>query len=101
MCTYTFTFDDRLMERISPQFSNSESMRLWLQREIEILLMYHADSFTNNESAKKLDEARKRIMELSSGKKLHGLKDLKGILSGSTSSIEELQDDYLKEKYSL
>lgn len=46
MCTYTFTLDDRLVERIRPQFANQETMKAWLQKELELLLIHHASNIS-------------------------------------------------------
>ena len=45
MCVHTFTLDDKLVEKISPQFTSRESMWLWLQRELELLVIHHTEGF--------------------------------------------------------
>jgi len=41
MCTYTLTFDDKLMEKVRPSFANDTAMKTWLQNQIEVLLIQY------------------------------------------------------------
>ena len=101
MCTYTFTLDDRLVSRISPQFKGQEAMRQWLQQELELLIVQRAEKMGNVQKTQDKESARQRILELTSGKRKMTLADLKGIIAGATHSAEEMRSDYLSEKYGL
>lgn len=39
MCTYRFTFDDKLMDSIRPSFKSEEAMNEWMQKSMTLLLM--------------------------------------------------------------
>ena len=101
MCTYTFTLDDRLVDKISPQFKGQEAMRQWLQQELELLVVRRAERTANGQNSQDKELARKRILELTSGKRKTTLADLKGIMAGAMHSVEEMRSDYLSEKYGL
>ena len=95
MCAYTFTFDDKLIDSIRPRFANETAMKNWLQKEMELILIYHAD--TPNKQSKK--EILDKIMALKHDK--DGLFKLPYILPPSKYTDEELIDEYLEEKYGL
>lgn len=99
MCTYTFTLDDRLIDRISPQFKEQEAMRQWLQQELEMLIVQRAEKTADVQKTQDKELARKQILELASGKRKPTLASLKGIMAGATRSAEEMRSDYLTEKY--
>ena len=101
MCTYTFTLDDRLIDRISPQFQGQEAMRQWLQQELELLIVQRAEKMANVLKPQDKEAARQRILEFTSGKRKTTLADLKGVMAEATKSIEEMRSDYLTEKYGL
>lgn len=101
MCTYTFTLDDKLVDSISPQFKSSEAMQSWLQRELELLVYHRATDTANTANLPDKEFAKKRIIELASGKRKMTFSDLKGIFACSTRSAEEMRNDYLKEKYGV
>lgn len=64
MCTYTFTLDDNLVSRISPQFSSRKSMQQWLQRELELLLIHHAEALAPLDKEKEHVRLSDKIEEL-------------------------------------
>ena len=101
MCTYTFTLDDRLVDKISHQFKGQEAMHQWLQQELELLIAQRAENTANVLNPQDKELARKRVMELTSGVRKMTLTDLKGIMAGATHSVEEMRKDYLIEKYNL
>ena len=39
MCTYSFSFNDSLMERMRPAFPNEESVVEWLQQQMNGLIV--------------------------------------------------------------
>ena len=100
MCTYTFTLDDKLVDKISPQFQGQEAMRQWLQQELELLIVQRAEKTDNLLKPQDKEAARQRILELS-GKRETTLADLKGIMAGAAHSAEEMRSNYLAEKYGL
>jgi hypothetical protein len=64
MCAHTFTLDDKLVEKISSQFTSRESMWLWLQRELELLVIHHADGFAKADVRIELSRLSQRIASL-------------------------------------
>ena len=89
MCTYTFTLDDRLVDKISHQFKGQEAMHQWLQQELELLIAQRAENTANVLNPQDKELARKRVMELTSGMRKITLTDLKGIMAGATHSVED------------
>lgn len=63
MCSYTFTLDDRLVEKLTPQFSSSDSMQRWLQKEFELLVIHHAEALMS-EGGKEHSRLLRRINDL-------------------------------------
>ena len=41
MCTYNITLNDSLIEKVRPSFADDQALTLWLQRQIEELLLKH------------------------------------------------------------
>lgn len=39
MCSYNITLDDTLVEKVRPSFSDDNALKLWLQRQMEDLLL--------------------------------------------------------------
>ena len=39
MCSYNITLNDTIVERIRPSFANDKALELWLQQQIEELLL--------------------------------------------------------------
>ena len=46
MCTYTFTLDDKLVEKVRPAFADDKAIKNWLQSQIEVLFMQKAATFS-------------------------------------------------------
>ena len=55
MCSYNITLNDTLVEKVRPSFSDDKALELWLQQQIEELLL----NFYLRQEAKK--RARKAI----------------------------------------
>lgn len=55
MCSYSITLNDTLVEKVRPSFSDDKALELWLQQQIEELLL----NFYLRQEAKK--RARKAI----------------------------------------
>ena len=63
MCTYTFTFDDKLVERVRPAFRDDVAISEWLQSKIEGLFRQVAKKMDKKQNA---DSASERIMQIGS-----------------------------------
>jgi hypothetical protein len=76
-------------------------MREWMQKEMEAAIRHYNEAAERK--AKKLTEnqAAKKLQKLASGEAKGGLKDLRGIMSMSKTSAEELYDEYITEKYGV
>ena len=101
MCTYTFTLDDKLVDKISPQFKGQEAMLSWLQQELELLIIQRAETTIDTVKLQGKELAKKRVLEFASGKKKPIFADLKGILADASRSAEEMRNDYMTNKYGL
>ena len=99
MCNYTFSLDDRLVDRISPRFSSDESLRQWMQRQLELIIIRYVDDTAMSSPSK--EDAIQRLNDLTSGKSKGGLKDLKGIMASSSKTAEQLKEAYISEKYDV
>ena len=62
MCTYTFTLDDKLVEKVRPAFADDKAIKNWLQSQIEVLFMQKAANFSpKTKSSQKLSERLRGI----------------------------------------
>ncbi|MBR5168349.1 MAG: hypothetical protein IKW86_09860 [Salinivirgaceae bacterium] len=62
MCTYTFTLDDKLVEKVRPAFADDKAIKNWLQSQIEVLFMQKAANFSpKTKSSLKLSERLRGI----------------------------------------
>lgn len=98
MCSYTFSLDDRLVGRISPRFASDESLRQWMQQQLEMVIIRYVEDASVHSSKEKTIQ---RLNDLASGKSKGGLRDLKGIMSPSSMTAEQLRDSYVNEKYGI
>lgn len=64
MRTYTFTLDERLVDQIIPQFKNTEAMEKWLQRELELIMLHHANGIMHSDNGHERQRLNSRISEL-------------------------------------
>lgn len=62
MCTYTFTLDDKLVERVRPAFRDDNALQKWLQSQMEILFMQFAEKNLPKKSA--FDTTSDKIAQL-------------------------------------
>lgn len=101
MCSYTISLDDQLVNTLSTHFTSNETMREWMQREMEAAIRHYNEAA--GQKAKKLGEyqAAKKLHKLATGEAKGGLKDLRGIMSMSKATAEELYDEYITEKYGI
>lgn len=58
MCSYTITLDDTIVEKVRPSFADDQALELWLQQQIEELLLRH---YTQQE---KRNRARKAVLAM-------------------------------------
>ena len=63
MCTYTFTLDDKLVERVRPAFRDDVALRKWLQSQMESLFMQFAERYAQNQNT--FDVIKEKIAQLS------------------------------------
>ena len=47
MCTYNISINDRLMNQVRPSIGNDRDVALWMQQQVESLLMQMVDSSKN------------------------------------------------------
>lgn len=91
MCTYTFTFDDKLVERVRPAFRDDSAISEWLQSKIEGLFRQVAKKMDKKQNA---DSANERIFQISSLKANwdgHGaVKIPKKVINNCLSFVNEL-----------
>ena len=99
MCTYTFTFDDKLMDKLKPQFSSDEKMVHWLQKELETIVIRHTKVSKPNSKTCSKKEFLAKLKELKNDK--NGFLKLVDILPPSKYSAEELLNEYYEEKYGI
>lgn len=58
MCSYNITLDDTIVEKVRPSFADDQALTLWLQQQIEELLLRH---YTQQE---KRNRARKAVLAM-------------------------------------
>ena len=63
MCTYSFTLDDKLVERVRPAFRDDVALRKWLQSQMEALFIQFAEKFAPKQNA--FDAIKEKISQLS------------------------------------
>lgn len=102
MQTYTITLDDGLVGKVSSQFATHASMQDWLQNEVELIVIHHAEAMNKNEAKGRTHSVAKELERLSATKptKSNFFK-LGEILPPSKHSDKELLQGYLKDKYGL
>lgn len=93
---YTFTLDDRLVDKISPLFKDAASMQRWLQRELELIVIYHAGNIPTEELNEQHSRLARRVASL--GKLEQGW-DGQAALTPSSNALSLVSDviNYLPE----
>ena len=63
MCSYNITLNDTLVEKVRPSFPDDQALTLWLQEQIEELLLNYCAQHTNAEELKPytIEELHERI----------------------------------------
>jgi len=98
-CNYTISLDDRLVGKIRSRFKNEESLSQWMQQQLELVVLNYAENKNEHQNMK--EETRKRLEMLAAGKPHEGLKDLKGIMALANTTIDELRQGYISDKYNI
>ena len=80
MCTYSFSFNDSLMERIRPSFPNEEAVVVWLQEQMNGLIV----DFVEKQERK---VAKGNVV---SANDLYGIWDDDGLTSDE--AVDEIKD---------
>lgn len=101
MCSYTISLDDQLVNTFSSHFTSNETMREWMQKEMEAAIRHYNEVAERKTKEHTENQAAKKLQKLASGTAKGDLKDLRGIMSMSKSSSEELYDEYITEKYGV
>ena len=102
MCIYNIRIDDTVMSRVRPHFKGEDAMQLWIEQQLQKVLVDYADQFDVLPSEVRNGED---IMEKL--KSLDGDPDaffkMKGILGKPKAgfSWETLREDAYLEKYRL
>ena len=58
MCSYNITLNDSLVEKVRPSFADDQALELWLQQQIEALLLKY---YTQKDVR---DRARKAVLAM-------------------------------------
>ena len=88
------------MEQVRPAFSTESDMELWLQRQMEQVVLQFVKE-TYGQKARQ-QQSMQRIMDFASASpSTISFHDLQGILPASQLSPDQLRDDYISEKYGI
>ena len=99
MCTYSISIDDNLIEQLRPTLGANGDVNEWMQRQIELAVLRLVQQ-RNSES--KRQESIRRILAIAEADgNTVSLSDLEGILPASRTSLEDLRNEYISEKYGL
>ena len=80
MCNYNITINDSLVEKVRPSFADDSALELWLQRQIEELLLDFYRRQEAKQSAKK-DIADMRQQSESNGNSNMTLEEINAEIS--------------------
>lgn len=86
MCTFDLSFNDSLVENIRPFFKDEAAIKEWMQHQMEYVISQFYTSKASTQPQTKTF--------------VHSLSHLRGI-GDSSMSIDQLRDEYLKEKYGV
>ena len=94
MCTYNIKIDDAVMERAKPHFKGADAMQLWIERQLQKMLMDYVWHIEHNKN--KAIEKKELLRRLEAVKDdSDGLFKLGGILGkpNDNFSWEQLRDE--------
>ena len=97
MCRYNLSFNDAVVDEVRPHFADEESLRLWMQVQMEHLMKEYAAQFKKPS----LDGEQLLSRLKSLGDTPDGFLRLDTVLPPSQSSIEELREEAYFEKYGI
>jgi hypothetical protein len=99
MCTYSISIEDTLIEQLRPTLGADSDVNDWMQRQIEMAVLRYILQLKNKSTRQ---ESIQRIKALSEadGSSI-SLRDFEGILPAPQTSLEELRDEYISEKYGV
>ena len=89
MCSYTISLDDQLVNTFSSHFTSNETMREWMQKEMEAAIRHYNEVAERKTKEHTENQAAKKLQKLASGTAKGGLKDLRGIMSSPRSTAYE------------
>ena len=99
MCTYSISIEDTLIEQLRPTLGADSDVNDWMQHQIELAVLRYIQQL---KSKNMRQESIRRIMAISEadGSSI-SLRDFEGILPVPQSSLEDLRDEYISEKYGV
>lgn len=102
MCTYNVRIDDAVMERAKPHFRGDDAMQLWIEKQLQKMLVDYVSHLEHNKNKAKEKKELLRRLEAVKGDP-DGLFKLGGILGrpGNHFSWEQLRDEAVCDKYGI
>lgn len=99
MCTYSISIEDTLIEQLRPVIGSDSDVNDWMQRQVELVVLRYVQQ---HKSRSKRQDSLQRLLDLASADpSTITLSDLEGILPAPQTSIEDLRNEYLSEKYGV
>ena len=99
MCTYNVRIDDAVLERVRPHFNGANAMQLWIEQQLRKALVEQANKFEASQIKRKDDSVIERLKGFENNP--DGFFRLGGFMANSKSSVEELLDEALFDKYGI
>lgn len=99
MCTYSISIEDNLIEQLRPALGANSDVNAWMQHQIELAVLQCIQQLKSKSMRQESIRRIKAIAE-ADGSTL-SLRDFEGILPASQTSIEDLRDEYICEKYGV
>ena len=97
MCTYSISIEDNLIEQLRPALGTDSDVKDWMQHQVEMAVFR---SILQLKSKSMRQESIQRIITISeTDGDAVSFRDLEGIQPASQTSIEDLRDEYISEKY--
>ena len=102
MCLYNVRIDDKVMNRVRPHFKGEDAMQLWIEQQLQKVLVDYAYHIEKQQKEKIEKEMfLQRIDDLKNHQE--GLSGIAGILGnpGAEFSWEDLRNEAMTEKYGI